>query len=254
VRLPEVGERFYANGGPASMTQVGDPGLNPEAHHRIEFGGEQAFGGWKGHLTPDARAGSARLTAAGWYDRVTDFISADHARGQPGILKSDLAIVYRNVDAYLTGVTVAGWWQVAETVGARARLAWTEGGNLTDQRPLYQVPPVEGDVVVEHRRPLWDAGTGSVGVRLGFAGTQNRVDPSSQTGSGEDTGGRTPGFAVLDVYSGLVIDGRLGLSAGVANLLDKRYHTYLNPYPQSPTTLPQRAPGRSLFVMASLVF
>jgi iron complex outermembrane receptor protein len=254
VRIPEAGERFYASGGPSSLVQVGNPGLKPEEHHRAEIGGEYATTDWQGYFAPNSRSGSGRITTSGWYDRVSDFITVDRARGQTGILKSDQAIIYRNVDAYLAGASATAWWQMTDRMGARARVVWSQGGNLTDGRPLYQIPPLEGDLVIEHRQAVWDVGRGGIGLRLGFSASQRQVDAANQTGSGEDTGGKTPGFAVLDLFTNLTLENGLGFSAGIANLLDKRYHQHLNPFPQSPTTQVQRAPGRSLFVMASLAF
>ena len=254
VRTPDPGERFFGSSGPASLIQVGNPELAPEAHHKFELGGEQGLGGWSGYLVPTAKDGSSRLAASFSFDRVMDFITIDHAHGQPGIAMSDSGIIYRNVEAYLGSATMQGWWQVLDGLGARARLSWTQGQNLTDHRPLYQVPPLEGDVVVEHRRSLWDMGTITLGTRLGFAATQHQVDASTVTGSGQDTGGKSPGYAVVDLFTGLTMENGLGLSAGIGNILDKRYHLHINPVPQSTTTLPQRAPGRSFFLMSSLAF
>lgn len=254
VRSPDAGERFYASSGPASITQVGNPQLNPEAHHRLEIGARQDFGGFKGNFAPGNPVGSWRLGATAYADRVADFITVDRARGQPGILKSDGAIIYRNVDAYLAGAGLEGWWQVSESWSARAKLSWTRGENLTDSRPLYQVPPLDGEMVVEHRRELAPDTVGSVGARFSFAASQNRIDADTASGSGQDTAGATSGWALLDLFAGAALGSRAAITAGIANLLDKHYHLHVNPLPQSPTTRLQWAPGRSAFVQASVSF
>ncbi|WP_231848968.1 TonB-dependent receptor domain-containing protein [Paramagnetospirillum magneticum] len=254
VRSPDAGERFYANSGPTALTQVGNPQLNPEAHHRFELGARQDGGGFKGNFAPGNPTGSWRVAVSGYGDRVVDFITADRARGQTGIARSDGAIIYRNVDAYLAGTALEAWWQVSEGWGARAKLSWTRGENLTDSRPLYQIPPLDGEMVIEHRRELAPDTVGSAGARLSFAASQNRIDAYSSTGSAEDTAGGTAGWALLDLFAGVALGERAALTAGIANVLDKHYHLHVNPLPQSPTTKLQWAPGRSAFVQATVSF
>jgi iron complex outermembrane receptor protein len=254
VRTPDAGERFYASSGPASATQVGNPQLDPEAHHRLEVGLRQDGGGFKGNFAPGNPAGSWRFAATAYGDRVVDFVTADRARGQPGILRNDGAVVYRNVEAYLAGATAEVWWQAADGWAARARLSWTRGENLTDSRPLYQIPPVDGEVVVEHRHEVAPDTVGSAGARLSFAASQNRIDSSTATGSGQDTAGATAGWALLDLFAGVAVGQRAALTAGIANVLDKHYHLHVNPLPQSPTSRLQWAPGRSAFVQATVSF
>lgn len=254
VRIPEAGERFYANSGSSSLLVVGDPELAPEAHHKAEIGGEARSAGFTGFLTPQATAGTWKVTAVAAYDRVHDFITADHARGQAGVLMSDQAIVYRNVEAWLGTTTLEGWWQALDSVGVRAQMNWAMGDNLSDHRPLYQVPPLEGAVTVEHRREVAPGADAGLGLRMAFAGTQHRVDAYTQTGSGQDTAGQTPGYSVWDLFGSLTLRDRLSMTAGVANLFDKRYATHVVPLPQGPTTRPLEAPGRSLYLMVSTGF
>lgn len=254
VRSPDAGERFYASSGPASITQVGNPRLEPEAHHRFEIGARQDGGGFKGNFAPGNPSGSWRVMATAHADRITDFITVDRARGQAGILRSDGAIIYRNVEAYLAGAGLEGWWQISENWGIRAKLSWTRGENLTDSRPLYQIPPLDGETVIEHRRELAPDTIGSVGARLSFAASQNRIDAYSSSGGGQDTAGATAGWALLDLFAGAAIGNRAAITAGIANLLDKHYHLHVNPLPQSPTTRLQWAPGRSAFIQATVSF
>lgn len=254
VRNPDAGERFYAGTGPAAITQVGNPDLRPEAHHRLELGGRKDFAGFRAPFAPGNPTGSWRLSASVYGDRVVDFITADRARGQAGILRSDGAVIYRNVEAYLAGAVAEAWWQPLASWGARAKLAWMRGENMSDGIPLYQIAPLEGEVVIEHRRELAPDAMGSAGLRLSFAGSQNRIDSYSATGSAQDTAGATSGWAILDLFFGAKLGERAALTTGLANLLDKQYHLHVNPLPQSPTTRMQRAPGRGAFVQATIGF
>jgi iron complex outermembrane receptor protein len=87
-----------------------------------------------------------------------------------------------------------------------------------------------------------------------FAAGQERVDDSTVTGSGQDTGGPTGGYAVLDLFARTSVAERFHLSIGVTNLLDKRYQQHVNPLPQGVTTQPIAAPGRGLFLTGRLEF
>ena len=254
VRNPDYGERFYANGGPASVTQVGNPQLAPEAHHRAEIGLRRDGNGFKGSFDPASPAGSWRVAASGYGDRVVDFVTADRARMQSGVLMNNQAIIYRNVEAYLVGAQGEAWWQLTDGVAARARLAWMRGGNMTDRRPLYQVPPLEGEAVLEHRRPVAAETILALGLRVSFAATQNRIDGYAASGSGQDTGRATAGWTLFDMFFGLDFDQRFAVTGGVANVLDKHYHQHVYPLPQSPTTRFQEAPGRNAFVMTTMTF
>ena len=254
VRIPEAGERFYGSSGPASVVQVGDPELKPEAHHRVDLGAEQGYNGWSGFLTEQATPGSFRLAAGASADRVINFITADRAHGQGGILLNNNAIIYRNVDATVLGATLDGGWQIAPHLGLSGHLDWTHGQNTTDSRALYQIPPLEGKVILEHRESLAEDLAGSLGMRLNFAATQHRVDAYNSTGSGEDTGGQTPGYAVWDLFAGVTVYNHIAISAGIANIFNKEYHPHINPLPDGPTTQPLEAPGRAAFVMASVGF
>ena len=233
---------------------MGNPQLSPEVHHRLELGARKDGGGFKGNFAPANPAGSWRVAVTGYGDRVSDFITPDRARSQPGILMNDKAIIYRNVDAYLAGAALEGWWQLSEGWAARTKLSWTRGENLSDGRPLYQVAPLDGEAVLEHRRELAPDAIASVGGRVSFAASQNRIDAYTASGLGQDTAGGTAGWMLLDFFAGLNVGNRIALTGGVANVLDKHYHLHVNPMPQSPTTRMQWAPGRSAFMAATVTF
>ncbi len=96
VRTADATERGIAqNNNTASNRWVGRPDIAPEKHHQADIGGEASFKNW-------TMGGSV------YYDRVKDYILRDLARGQDGILLSDNASVYRNVDATLAGFELSG--------------------------------------------------------------------------------------------------------------------------------------------------
>lgn len=250
IRLPELTELYYGNSGTAALAQVGNPALDPEKHHRAETGLTAKSNGYGGYGRT-GRPGTIRLTAGIFADRIHDFISIDHARGQSGVAASDGGLVYRNVEAAIGGIDGEFQANLAEYLSARLHLTGQRGRNLTDGRPLYQVPPLEANLFLDvfGRETGWNLGT-----RIRLVASKMAVDDSSKTGSGQDTGGPAGGFATADLYAGYVLGDRLGLSAGVENIFDKLYREHLATFPQTPATTVQNAPGRTAFIRAMLAF
>lgn len=242
VRSPDGGERYYAIGAPSSSIQTGNPNLAPEAHHRLDIG-----------ATPWARP-DGNLTLSVWGDRVHDFIALDHARGQAGIYASDSAIVTRNIEAYLTGVDVAGSAKIWDGLNGRIKTTFTRGVNMTDGIALYQVPPLMGEAVLTQSLLATDVIGWTVSAATRFAGTQSFVDSSSLTGSALDNGGKTGGWMVFDLMTAIKLDDRILINGGVTNLLDKRYRNHINPLPQGASAFPMEAPGQSAFISSTIVF
>ena len=238
VRTADATERGivrYSAMAPAN-NWVGNPAIKPEKHYQLDTGLTAGEGPWG-------------LTGGIWYDRVEDFISRDLARGQSGVLRSDGASIYRNVDAELAGVDLSGSYRFSESWKANATASYTYGANLTDDRPLYQIAPLSGSVEVVYEQPVWQVGT-----RLGWAANQTRADTDPLTGAGLDAQ-ETPGHAVLDLFASWQPLTGLELKGGVSNLLDQTYASYLsrsNGF--DPTVVQVNEPGRSFYIQAALTF
>jgi iron complex outermembrane recepter protein len=173
VRTADATERSMASDqGPNSW--VGNPTIDPEAHHQAEAGVDMTGKDW-------------RLFGNVYADWVNDFIMRDRARGQDGILLSNGASVYRNVDALLTGFTIGGQYRFGGNWVIDANAAYTFGENVSDSRALSQIPPLEGMVSLTFKEDGW-----SLGGTLRGAIQQTRVDDDPATGSGLDVG-QTPG-------------------------------------------------------------
>ncbi|WP_339613959.1 TonB-dependent receptor [uncultured Parvibaculum sp.] len=235
VRTADATERgIVRNGGANSW--VGNPGIKPEKHYQIDTGLSAGNGPWG-------------VTGGIWYDRVDDFISRDTARGQAGILMSNGASIYRNVDAELAGVDLSGSYRFSENWKTNATASYTYGANLTDSRPLYQIAPLSGSLEVVYEQPVWQAGT-----RLRWAANQTRADTNPLTGSGLDAQ-ETPGHVVLDLFASWKPVTGLELKGGVSNLLDQTYASYLsrsNGF--DPAVVQVNEPGRSFYIQAALTF
>ncbi|MDZ4381694.1 MAG: TonB-dependent receptor [Parvibaculum sp.] len=216
---------------------VGNPGIDPEKHHQVDMGIETGRSVWK-------------ASASIWYDNVQDFISRDIARGQSGVLVNDgVSSVFRNVDAELAGFDVGGQWLFAPSWRVGGDFAYTYGENTTDDRPLYQIPPLSGSVEVVYDVTEWSAG-----ARMRWAAKQTRADTSTATGSGLDVR-ETPGYAVVDLFGTLQLAGPVELRGGIANLLDTTYASHLsrgNGF--DPAVVQVNEPGRSAYVQVNLAF
>lgn len=216
---------------------VGNPGLDPEKHHQVDLGVETVRTAWK-------------TSASIWYDNVQDFISRDIARGQSGVLVNDgVSSIFRNVDAELAGIDLAAEWAFAPSWHLGGNIAYVYGENTTDGRPLYQIPPLSGEVELVYDVSEWSAGT-----RLRWAARQSRVDDSAATGSGLDVG-ETPAYAVIDIFGTWQLAERVRVQGGVANILDATYASHLNKANGfDPAVVQVNEPGRSAYLQVSFDF
>jgi iron complex outermembrane receptor protein len=156
---------------------------------------------------------------------------------------------FANVDATLTGVEMA--WSLPVLFGrvfVSGDVSYVRGRQDGDPvrgiapGPLAEMPPLRGRVSARY-----DDGRLFGSLEGAFAADQERVDASL----GET---RTPGWGVMNASLG-VRQGRLRLTAGVANVFDRLYTDHLSfqrdPF-RSGVRVPE--PGRSLFANASFRF
>lgn len=216
---------------------VGNPGIDPERHYQVDMGIQTVRSDWK-------------ASTSIWYDNVQDFISRDIARGQSGVLVNDgVSSIFRNVDAELAGVDIAGQWAFAPSWHVGGNLAYTYGENTTDDRALYQISPVSGNVELVYEVTKWSAGT-----RMRWAAKQTRADTSTATGSGLDLR-ETPGYVVVDLFGAWQLADTVELRGGIANLFDTTYASHLsrgNGF--DPAVVQVNEPGRSVYLQVNLEF
>lgn len=257
VRSPDHTERYNGNGGPSAMTEVGDPELVPEKHYKTQLGGRVHGGGYKGYGRASG-AGAWQVEGSVWHDYVNDFVSIDTARGQDGILVSTGGQVYRNVDASISAVSADLQTILTDNLAVRLNLTGQRGRNLTDSRPLYQMPPLEALLFVDSFGDAsalgWDGLGWNVGSRLRMVAGKRAVDSDTRTGSGMDTAGPAGGFATLDLYGGISLGDSLALTLGVDNVFDKLYREHLKATPHTSTGVMPNAPGRTFVMRALLTF
>jgi iron complex outermembrane receptor protein len=205
IRPADATERYLGSDNPSAPKRwVGNPWLQPSKHHQLDLG-------------VAATGPRSYWALTGFVDQVDDFILRDRAHGQEGIRLSDNASIYRNTEARLIGFELEGRRSLGPRLELDGTAGWVRGDNRTDDRPLAQIPPLQGRLGLRYVDDRW---TGAVGLR--WATRQTRFDDDPLTGSGLDFGG-TSGYAVLDLSGSLEITTDLSVVAGADNLLD---HTY----------------------------
>jgi iron complex outermembrane receptor protein len=180
---------------------IGNPDIKPEKHHQFDIGLSK---------TTD----TLDFSAVAFYDKVDDYILRDTARGQDGILKSDGADIYRNVDAELYGLEFESKIKLSNRLDLSGSIAFVRATNTTDDnRPIAQTPPINGKLQLDYTGGKWGAG-----ARVNFASRQDRIDVLSKQEVGE-----TAGYGTLDLYGNYKLNKSVSLRAGIDNVMDKTY-------------------------------
>jgi iron complex outermembrane receptor protein len=96
--------------------------------------------------------------------------------------------------------------------------------NQTDNKPLAQQPPLEGRLGLYYETRAY-----SLGGLARLVGRQNRIDIGSGNivSNGMDLG-PSAGFAVFSINASYRLKGRLLISGGIDNLLDRTYAEHLS--------------------------
>jgi len=234
-RLPDGTERAFAN--PMMMngsntSWVGNPGLRPEFHNQFEAGVMKVQDNWSAGLT-------------GFINHVDEYVLRDSARGQDGILVNfPMADVYRNISARFVGFEAQVKWQPMENVRVNADASYVRGQNNDQGMPLAQIPPLQGNVSVQH-----SAGNFETLVGMRYALKQTRVDTNPMMGTGRDPHATT-GYAVFDARLRYKLpEMGASLQFGVRNIFDKQFAYHLNRSNIVDATEVQvNEPGRNVYV------
>ncbi len=203
VRTADATERGMNKWTPAGKEKarwIGNPDINPEKHHQFDIG-----------LSKNTN--SLALSGVMFFDKVSDYILRDTARGQDGVVLSDGAEIYRNVDAELYGIELDAKYSLTDKLSVTGGLAYVRATNTTDDRPIAQTPPLNGKLQMDYSQGKW-----GIGTRLNFADNQSHIDDLSRQEVGE-----TAGHETLDLYGNYQLNRTFSLRAGVDNIFDKNY-------------------------------
>ncbi len=239
-RYADATEQYMARNALMSgvdQSWVGNPDLKPEQHNQLDIGLSQA-------------SDKSSWTVSAYYDVVNNYILRDLAINQtdsgvtataPGV--TDLRSVYINKDATIYGLDMSGSWKTSQHVTVGSSLSLTKGTNETDHRNLSNIAPLSGAAFAEYAATDW-----KTGARFNFATAQ--TDVNAEFGELE-----TAAWSTLDVYGDYQVNKSIKLSAGVDNLADHAYETYLNRVDNdSGSTYKVYEPGRTVWAKLNAKF
>jgi iron complex outermembrane receptor protein len=231
ARAADTTERYLGSDNmTAPKRWVGSPQLEPAKHHQLDVG----------FASPSQKS---TWSVTGFVDEVDDFILRDRAHGQAGILRDDNATIYRNVEARRIGLELEGSYRPSERLQISGVASGVRGENRSDERPIAQIPPLQGWLQLDYGSEPW----GAAGL-FRWAASQTRVDDDPLTGSGQDLG-ETAGYGVLDLSGRYRILRSLALVAGVDNVFNRTYANHLNRGNLfDPTPVRINEPGRTFWI------
>jgi iron complex outermembrane receptor protein len=160
------------------------------------------------------------VSIAAFYNDIRDYILIESNVRR--MMPMRTATVSRNVDARVWGGEAGVAYRFADHWKIDGTLAYVRGENDSDDTPLAQQPPLEGRLGL-----TYDNRSFLLGGLLRLVDDQDRIDPDAGNIAGQDIG-PTPGFAVLSLHGGWQARGALRLTAGIDNVLDKRYAEHLS--------------------------
>lgn len=255
MRAPNPIERWHAlRSGVTSSQWIGNPNLDSEAHHKVTLGFDWKSDNYKAYQRSKGGDSSWKIKVSGYYDKTRNFITLDRARGQSGVLRSDSTIIARNVDATLAGFDAEAQYNINRNLSTKVVASYMYGNNDEDDRPLYQIRPFEANWLVDYTDDLDVIGTWNIGAKARFSGKQTRVDDDTSNGLGMDQG-TSAAFTTFDLYGSIQAYNRVGISAGIDNILDKHYSEHiLGTHVASVSKSRVLAPGRVYYIRATANF
>ncbi len=203
-RFPDYWELFSASPGPVGSIQAFQT-VKPEKTTQLDFGLQY-------------HRGPLEAWASGYVGMVDDYIIFNYVPGMMGMTRT----MVDNIDARIAGGELGAGYRFNSNWKADASLAYAWGENISDNRPMPQIPPLEGRFWLTYERGNWS----STGLWRVVA-PQHRVAVGQGNVVSKDFG-NSSGFAVLSFNSAYRLNRNFKVSAGVDNLLDKTYSEHLN--------------------------
>jgi iron complex outermembrane receptor protein len=193
--------------------------------------------------------GRARLTVSGFLGWVEDFILIQSGFPKPSPTGDVSTTVARNIRARTWGGEATLAAPLVGPLRLDGSLACAWGENLTDGRPLAQIPPPETRLGL-----TWEGSAWSASVLARLVAPQDRFALRQGSIAGQDLG-RAPGFAVFSLQAGWTpgAGGRFQVSAGIENLFDRAYAEAVNRASASqpgaaPASFRVPEPGRMIWI------
>jgi len=239
-RTASATERFIAKGGQNGAGKqnfwVGNPNIKPEQHNQLDIGLSQ-------------KSSQFDWQVSIWIDKVNDYILRDLAVNQyeNGIKASakEASEVYVNIDAELYGTDASFSWFGVSNMKLAGQISYVNGQNTTNNRNLYSLSPINGNLVTEYY-----AKTFVVGAKFNFSLEQTNLDdkysPISQYG-------KTPAWSTIDLYAEKEISKSWLIKAGIDNVFNHTYYQAVNRGVLG-ESFKLNEPGRNIWLRVSAKF
>jgi len=188
-----------------------------------------------------------------FYNEIDDFLMIESGYLKPAMMgNSRSTSIVRNIDARSWGAELDGQVQITPEWRASMTLASVRGTNLTDDRHLAQLPPLEARLGLHYDNQVWSAG-----LLLRGIAAQDRVDIGRGNIVGQDFG-PTGSATVLSFNGGWRPSTKVLVTAGVDNLFDTEYAEHISragvAIPGFDQVTRVNEPGRTLWLKAQLTF
>ncbi|QIZ76213.1 TonB-dependent hemoglobin/transferrin/lactoferrin family receptor [Ferrimonas lipolytica] len=200
---PELNQLYFSGGMPGFYTSSPNPDLEAEESDSYEFG-----------MRYSGDVGSAELVL--FYNSYDNFIEAETSYENPLYPYGETQ--YQNVgEVTIQGIEFkAQWWldDVVEGLTLDFAIAYADGENDTEDKPLDSVAPLNGSVALSYTDSdeIWGGSLAMV--------ASSKKDESDVS---EDNLYTTAGYAVVDLTAYYNISDSLVMRAGVYNAFDKKY-------------------------------
>ena len=171
--------------------------LNPEKNNEIDA-----------IISYQAEEFTVELSA--YYSYISDFI----------LVKGGASAL--NIDAQRTGTELLTAYYVTDEVSLTGNLSYTYAQNLTQNTPLAQTPPLEGNIGIQYDDGVF---YGSVNTRL--VARQDRIHTGFGNTVALDTT-PTAGFVTASLQLGYTPHPLVKFQFGIDNIFDKTYTEHLN--------------------------
>ncbi len=235
-RTADETERFFAT----RNNRTGNPDLKPEQHNQFDLGFSQTNSGLNWNVSA-------------YYDRVNDYILSDLAKNQLDQVNAlnvngdttGINGVFVNIDAEIIGAEFDFDAKLNQAWLLSGAFAYTQGRNLTDNRNLTNMAPLNGNLKAQYGTSNWYAGS-----RVNFATEHKTVNS-------EFNEQPTKSWSTLDVFAGYQLSKSVLIQAGVDNMTDEAYVTHVNrTYNDGVTTelVKVMEPGRNIWARVQAKF
>jgi len=249
TRSPSYQERYLwlpleaAAGLADGNTYTGVVDLDPETSRQVELG-------------LDFRSGTLTVSPRLYYSKIDDYIQGTPSHDPAAIMfvammngvngtDNPPPLQFNNVEATIWGFDMDWAWQWDDNWRLSGILNYVRGERDDIHDNLYRIAAPNATFRLEYTAESWAAGVENV-----LYAEQDRVSETNREPS-------SSGYGLVNVNATWRATGALQLSAGVDNLLDKRYRDHLGGYNRAANpdiAVGERLPGYGINTFARVTY